>query len=64
MPSIYAQEQARKAELKDGVRDDPLVQAVLARFPGAEIVGVRAPAEIEEPPSEAANDTGAAGDEL
>ena len=31
----------RKAELKDGVRADPLVQAVLARFPGAEIVGVR-----------------------
>ena len=26
---------------RDGVRADPLVQAVLARFPGAEIVGVR-----------------------
>jgi DNA polymerase-3 subunit gamma/tau len=64
MPSIYAQEQARKAELKDGVRDDPLVQAVLARFPGAEIVGVRAPAEIEEPTTEAANDAGPANDEL
>jgi hypothetical protein len=45
--------------LKDGVRDDPLVQAVLARFPGAEIVGVRAPAEIEKP----AADAGAADDE-
>jgi DNA polymerase-3 subunit gamma/tau len=63
MPSIYAQEQARKAELKDGVRDDPLVQAVMARFPGAEIVGVRAPAEIEEPPIEPATD-GAADDEV
>jgi DNA polymerase-3 subunit gamma/tau len=34
--------------MKAGVRGDPLVQAVLARFPGAEIVGVRrrgAPAE-------------------
>src|SRR6202161_4793078 len=64
MPSIYAQEQARKAELKDGVRDDPLVQAVLARFPGAEIVGVRAPAELEEPPIEPATDPGAADDQL
>ena len=64
MPSIYAQEQARKDELKDGVRDDPLVQAVLARFPGAEIVGVRAPAELEEPPIEPATDPGAADDEL
>jgi len=43
-PSLRAQEQARKAELKDGVRGDPLVQAVLARFPGAEIVDVRPPA--------------------
>ena len=33
-----------KAELKDGVRGDPLVQAVLTRFPGAEIVDVRPPA--------------------
>jgi DNA polymerase III subunit gamma/tau len=64
VPSIYAQEQARKAELKDGVRDDPLVQAVLARFPGAEIVGVRAPAEIEEPPIEPAADAGVADDEV
>jgi DNA polymerase-3 subunit gamma/tau len=44
MPSLRAQAEARKAELKDGVRDDPLVQAVLQRFPGAEIVDVRPPA--------------------
>ena len=62
-PTMYAQEQARKAELKDGVRDDPLVRAVLARFPGAEIVGVRAPAEIEELPIEPPTDAGAADDE-
>jgi DNA polymerase III subunit gamma/tau len=61
-PSIYAQEQARKAELKDGVRDDPLVQAVLARFPGAEIVGVRAPAGGEEDPIEPASDAGGTDD--
>ncbi len=44
-PSLYAQAQMRKAELKDGVRADPLVQAVLTRFPGAEIVDVRAAAD-------------------
>jgi DNA polymerase III subunit gamma/tau len=43
-PSLKAQAETRKAELKDGVRGDPLVQAVLARFPGAEIVDVRPPA--------------------
>jgi DNA polymerase-3 subunit gamma/tau len=43
-PTLRAQAEARKAELKDTVRADPLVQAVLARFPGAEIVDVRPPA--------------------
>ena len=42
-PSLRAQADTRKAELKDDARSDPLVQAVLARFPGAEIVEVRAP---------------------
>jgi DNA polymerase-3 subunit gamma/tau len=42
-PSLHAQGEMRKAALKDGVRDDPLVLAVLARFPGAEIVDVRPP---------------------
>jgi DNA polymerase-3 subunit gamma/tau len=40
-PTVKSQNEARQAELKTGVRADPLVQAVLARFPGAEIVGVR-----------------------
>jgi DNA polymerase-3 subunit gamma/tau len=39
--TVKAQNDARQAELKVGVRADPLVQAVLARFPGAEIVDVR-----------------------
>src|SRR5262249_5682052 len=39
--TVKAQNDARQAELKIGVRADPLVQAVLARFPGAEIVDVR-----------------------
>ena len=49
LPSLYAQAQIRKAELKDDVRSDPLVQAVLARFPGAEIVDVRPPAGMRPP---------------
>ncbi len=45
MPSMRAQSDARKAELKDTVRADPLVQAVLQRFPGAEIIDVRPPGD-------------------
>jgi DNA polymerase III subunit gamma/tau len=40
-PTIRSQNDARQAALKTGVEADPLVQAVLARFPGAEIVDVR-----------------------
>jgi DNA polymerase III subunit gamma/tau len=43
-PSLRAQADQRKADLKNDVRGDPLVRAVLARFPGAEIVDVRPPA--------------------
>jgi DNA polymerase-3 subunit gamma/tau len=56
MPNLRAQAETRKEELKDGVRDDPLVQAVLTRFPGAEIVDVRPPAgnadDVPEPANE------------
>ena len=67
-PTLYAQEQMRKAELKDDVRGDPLVQAVLQRFPGAEIVDVRQPASTlatgaEEVPDVAQNDSDIADDE-
>ncbi len=68
MPSLYTQAQTRKSELKDGVRTDPLVQAVLARFPGAEIVDVRPPADAaagpDELPFDAAGESGPADDEL
>lgn len=50
-PTVYAQAQARKDEMMRGVQADPLVQAVLTRFPGAEIVGVRR-REDAEPPSD------------
>jgi DNA polymerase-3 subunit gamma/tau len=49
LPSLRSQADARKAEMKDDARADPLVQAVLARFPGAEIVDVRAPAGSASP---------------
>ncbi len=63
-PSLYTQAQMRKAELKDDVRGDPLVQAVLTRFPGAEIVDVRAPAGApDEVPFEGQGETGRADDE-
>jgi DNA polymerase-3 subunit gamma/tau len=51
-PSLRAQAEMRKAEMKDGVRGDPLVQAVMERFPGAEIVDVRTPGPAAEQPGE------------
>ena len=39
-PTMRAQADARQAEVERGVQADPLVQAVLSRFPGAKIVGV------------------------
>ena len=47
-PTVKSQNDARQAELKTGVRADPLVQAVLARFPGAEIVDVRKSTPAQE----------------
>jgi DNA polymerase-3 subunit gamma/tau len=48
-PTVRSQAEKREAELKAGVRGDPLVQAVLARFPGAEIVRVRRRGAVDEP---------------
>jgi DNA polymerase-3 subunit gamma/tau len=39
-PTVRAQAEARQAEVERGVQSDPLVQAVLNRFPGAKIVNV------------------------
>ncbi len=41
-PTVRSQNEARRDEVERGVRADPLVQAVLQKFPGAEIVAVRA----------------------
>jgi DNA polymerase-3 subunit gamma/tau len=47
-PTMRAQTEAHNAEVKRGVTADPLVQAVLGRFPGAEIVAVRKPGDADE----------------
>jgi DNA polymerase III subunit gamma/tau len=60
-PTVKSQNEARQTELKTGVRADPLVQAVLARFPGAEIVGVRK-GEILQALPEGPSDDDAIGD--
>jgi len=39
-PTMRAQAEAQQAEIERDVQSDPLVQAVLNRFPGAKIVGV------------------------
>jgi DNA polymerase-3 subunit gamma/tau len=39
-PTVRAQMQAHQTEVERGIEGEPLVQAVLKRFPGAKIVGV------------------------
>jgi DNA polymerase-3 subunit gamma/tau len=39
-PTMRAQADARQAEVERDVQSDPLVQAVLSRFPGAKVVAV------------------------
>jgi DNA polymerase III subunit gamma/tau len=62
--TVKSQSNARQAELKTGVRADPLVQAVLARFPGAEIVDVRkGEMPLVPPPDDAGDGAELASDE-
>jgi DNA polymerase-3 subunit gamma/tau len=65
--TVRSQLDARREEFRRGVQADPLVQSVLAKFPGAEIVAVRQPeaappppvaTEDDEPPPEMPNDYG------
>ena len=42
-PTLRAQAEAQEADLKRGVEADPLVQAVMKRFPGATIEAVTVP---------------------
>jgi DNA polymerase III subunit gamma/tau len=48
-PSLKEQEDAKTREALSGVRAEPLVQSVLAAFPGAEIIAVRAAGPAPEP---------------
>jgi DNA polymerase III subunit gamma/tau len=50
-PTLKSVADVKKAELEVGVRADPLVKAVLERFPGAEIVGVRGGKDAVPEPS-------------
>jgi DNA polymerase-3 subunit gamma/tau len=49
-PSLKQQAEAREKQTISNVESDPLVQSVLARFPGAKIVAVRQPEEVAPPP--------------
>ncbi len=51
-PTLRAQMDAKQAEIERGVQSDPLVQAVLSRFPGARIVGVTQSAPENDTPED------------
>jgi DNA polymerase-3 subunit gamma/tau len=58
-PTMRAQADAQQAEIERDVQSDPLVQAVLSRFPGAKVVGVtqnRDQAHQEEQAPDAGSD--------
>ncbi|HZP69839.1 MAG TPA: DNA polymerase III subunit gamma/tau [Pseudolabrys sp.] len=57
-PTVRAQADAQQAEIERGVQSDPLVQAVLNRFPGAKIIGVtqNGPDQVEQPADTDAGD--------
>jgi DNA polymerase-3 subunit gamma/tau len=55
-PTLRAQAQAKKEQLTVGVHADPRVQAVMARFPGTQVIDVRSLAP--EPSDDAAVDDG------
>jgi DNA polymerase-3 subunit gamma/tau len=55
-PTVRSQLDTRREEFKRGIQAHPVVQRVLARFPGAEIVAVRQPEPEPAPPVAAADD--------
>ena len=58
-PTLRAQAEARQAEVERDVQSDPLVRAVLNRFPGAKIVGVtQIASEAVDPALEAPSESG------
>jgi DNA polymerase-3 subunit gamma/tau len=57
-PTVRSQIEARREEARRGVQAHPLVQSVLERFPGAEIVAVRQRDDIALGGLEPAGDDG------
>ena len=55
-PTLRAQALAKKEQLTVGVHSDPRIQAVMARFPGTQVIGVRSLAP--EPPDDVVTDDG------
>ncbi len=57
-PTMRAQADAQQAEIERDVQSDPLVQAVLSRFPGAKVVGVtqNGPDQAEQAPDAGSDD--------
>jgi DNA polymerase III subunit gamma/tau len=53
-PTLKSQAEAQRTEFIAGAQNDPVVQNVLARFPGAQIVAVREPDRGMAPPAAAA----------
>ncbi len=53
-PTLKSQAEARRTAFIAGAQNDPAVQNVLARFPGAQIVAVREPDRGMAPPAAAA----------
>ena len=49
-PSLHQQAEAREHERRSGIAADPLVQAVLAAFPGATLGAVRRPDDTSPDP--------------
>jgi DNA polymerase-3 subunit gamma/tau len=49
-PTLHERRTERDAQIRQGVAANPLVTAVLERFPGAEITSVRGP-EADQPPA-------------
>jgi DNA polymerase-3 subunit gamma/tau len=58
-PTLSEQKRVQHAAKIEAVAQEPLVRAVLDRFPGAEIVGVhdRAEEEVAPPVAESESDT-------
>ena len=62
-PTLKALAEAKQAELEVGVQSDPLVKAVLEKFPGAQIVRVRGQGDTAPASMPAATDVLPAVDE-